>query len=92
MDVTIWTTFIDFKSPFPAGDFETISVNAHKTPVECFKYMAPRRQPTRYHEHFNAVFPMLTHYLLFHWRGHPGIQTADTAQLLQATIVDTLVL
>jgi len=38
-----------------------------KTPVECCEYkVAPRRQPPRYHDHFNAVFRMLMHYLLFH--------------------------
>jgi len=39
--------------------------NVHKTPVECLKYtVAPRRRPTHYHDHFNAVF--LCHYLMFH--------------------------
>jgi len=39
---------------------ETISINVDKTPVECFEYaVAPRRRPPRYHDRFNAVFPML---------------------------------
>jgi len=45
---------------------ETISINVHKTPVECFEYtMAPHRRPTRYHDHFNPVFPKLIHYFCF---------------------------
>jgi len=38
---------------------ETISINVLKTPVEYFEYTAaPRRWPPRYHDHFNAVFPI----------------------------------
>jgi len=52
---------------------ETISINVHKRPVECFECIAaPRRRPPRYHDHFDAVFPVLMHYLLFHYRDHPG--------------------
>ena len=41
---------------------ESISINVHKTPVECFEYtVAPRQRPPRYHDHFNAIFPMLMH-------------------------------
>ena len=36
-----------------------VSINVHKTPMECFEYtLAPRRRPPRYHGHFNAVFPI----------------------------------
>jgi len=35
--------------------------------LECFEYtVAPPSTTTRYHDHFDAVFPMLLHYLLFH--------------------------
>jgi len=35
--------------------------------VERFEYtVAPRRRPPRYHDHFDATFPMPMHYLLFH--------------------------
>ena len=43
-----------------------ITINIHKTPVECFEYrVAPRRRPHHYHDHFNAVFLMLIHYFCF---------------------------
>jgi len=45
---------------------ETISINVHKTPVECFEYtVAPGRRPSYYHDPFNAVLPMLMHYVCF---------------------------
>jgi len=47
-------------------------------------YSGTRRPPPRYRDRFNAVFPMLMHYLLFHQRNHPGIQTAATVQLFKA--------
>ena len=54
---------------------ETVSINVHKTPVECFEYtVAPRRWPPCYHDHFNAVFPMLMHHVLFHYRRPTGCQ------------------
>jgi len=35
--------------------------------VESFEYtVEPRRRLPRYHDYFDAVFPMLMHYLLFH--------------------------
>jgi len=46
---------------------ETTPINFNKTPVEYFEYiLAPRRRSPRYHDYFNAVFPVLMHYLLFH--------------------------
>jgi len=43
-----------------------MSINVHKTPVEYFEYtVATHRRPPRYHDHFNAVLPMLIHYLCF---------------------------
>ena len=46
---------------------ETISISVHRTPMECFEYtVAPIRRPPHYHDRFNAVFPTLMHYLLFH--------------------------
>jgi len=46
---------------------EIISTNVHKTPVACFEYtVAPGRRPPHCHDHFNAVFPIQMHYLLFH--------------------------
>jgi len=42
---------------------ETVSIIVHKSQVECFEYtVAPRRRPSRYHEHLNAVLPVLMHY------------------------------
>ena len=43
--------------------------------MECLEYrVAPRRQTPFYHDNFNAVFPMLMHFLLFHQRGHRECQ------------------
>jgi len=42
-------------------------MNVHNAPVECFEYsVEPRGRPHRYNDHFDAVFPMLMHCLLFH--------------------------
>ena len=52
-----------FQVSISCSRLETISINVHKTPMECFEYtMAPRRRPSRYHDHFNAVLPMLMDY------------------------------
>ena len=52
---------------------ETVSVNVHETPMECFEYtVAPRRQPSLYHDQFNEVFPMLIHYLFVSLTRPPG--------------------
>ena len=61
MNETRW-----FQVSFSCSRLETISINVHKTPVECFEYtVEPRRRPPSYHEHFDAVFPMLMHCLFF---------------------------
>jgi len=54
MNETHW-----FQVSISCWKLETISIYVHKTPVEYFEYtVAPRRWPLRYHDHFNAVFPI----------------------------------
>ena len=74
MNETHW-----FQVSISCWRLETLWINVHKTPVECFKYTAaPRGRPPG-----NAVFPMLMHYLCFTNTTTPGIQAAATVQLLQ---------
>jgi len=45
---------------------ETMLMNVHKTPMEYFEYtVALHPLPPSYHDHFNAVLPMLLHYFCF---------------------------
>jgi len=58
---------IDFKSPFLTGDMKPYRYmfTNHRWNVLNIEW-APRRRPPRYHDHLNAVFTILMHYLLFH--------------------------
>ena len=61
------THWLWFQVSVSCWRLESISINFNKTPVDYFQYtLAPHRQPPRYHDRFNAVSPVLMHYLLLH--------------------------